>query len=71
MKLSTNQNKNAAPAYYFLHFLVVLPLVGWFERPQTLSISISQSVLQAAGFQIYPNDKSNSAAALQAARKGQ
>jgi ubiquinol-cytochrome c reductase cytochrome b subunit len=33
-------------AYYFLHFLVVLPLVGKLERPRTLPISISQPVLQ-------------------------
>jgi ubiquinol-cytochrome c reductase cytochrome b subunit len=33
-------------AYYFLHFLVVLPLVGLFERPRPLPTSISQPVLQ-------------------------
>ena len=31
--------------WYFLHFLVILPLLGWFERPKPLPISISQSVL--------------------------
>jgi quinol-cytochrome oxidoreductase complex cytochrome b subunit len=35
-------------AYYFLHFLVVLPLVGRFEQPRLLPISISEPVLQAA-----------------------
>ncbi len=30
--------------YYFLHFLVVLPLVGLFERPRELPISIRQPV---------------------------
>jgi quinol-cytochrome oxidoreductase complex cytochrome b subunit len=33
-------------AYYFLHFLLVLPLVGMFERPRPLPTSISQPVLQ-------------------------
>jgi len=34
-----------ATAYYFLHFIVILPLVGWFERPKPLPESISTSVL--------------------------
>jgi ubiquinol-cytochrome c reductase cytochrome b subunit len=34
-----------ATIYYFAHFLVVLPLLGLFERPQTLPNSISESVL--------------------------
>jgi ubiquinol-cytochrome c reductase cytochrome b subunit len=42
-------------AYYFLHFLVVLPLVGLFEQPETLPVSISQSVLQAAGPTVHTN----------------
>jgi quinol-cytochrome oxidoreductase complex cytochrome b subunit len=36
-------------AYYFLHFFVVLPLVGRVERPHPLPISISQAVLPATG----------------------
>ncbi len=32
-------------AYYFLHFLVVLPLVGKWEQPRPLPISISRPVL--------------------------
>jgi ubiquinol-cytochrome c reductase cytochrome b subunit len=28
--------------YYFLHFLVILPLVGWLERPCPLPASIAQ-----------------------------
>jgi len=32
-------------AYYFLHFLVVLPLVGRFEKPLPLPFSISERVL--------------------------
>ncbi|WP_293940012.1 cytochrome b/b6 [Sphingomonas sp.] len=34
-----------AAAYYFLHFLVILPLVSKFERPLPLPSSISASVL--------------------------
>jgi ubiquinol-cytochrome c reductase cytochrome b subunit len=35
----------AAAAYYFLHFLVILPLVSRFETPLPLPSSISESVL--------------------------
>jgi ubiquinol-cytochrome c reductase cytochrome b subunit len=34
-----------ATAYYFAHFLMVLPLVSKFERPLPLPSSISESVL--------------------------
>jgi ubiquinol-cytochrome c reductase cytochrome b subunit len=34
-----------ASAYYFLHFLVILPLVSAFETPLPLPKSISDSVL--------------------------
>nr|WP_281251934.1 cytochrome b N-terminal domain-containing protein [Oceanibacterium hippocampi] len=34
-----------ATAYYFLHFLVIMPLVGWFEQPKPLPKSIAESVL--------------------------
>ena len=34
-----------AAAYYFLHFLVILPLVSAFETPDPLPDSISSSVL--------------------------
>jgi ubiquinol-cytochrome c reductase cytochrome b/c1 subunit len=34
-----------ATAYYFLHFLVILPLIGLFETPRPLPASISDSVL--------------------------
>ena len=30
---------------YFAHFLVFLPLLGWFERPRPLPASISEPVL--------------------------
>jgi hypothetical protein len=34
--------------YYFFHFLVILPLVGWLERPNPLPISISTPALMHA-----------------------
>jgi ubiquinol-cytochrome c reductase cytochrome b subunit len=34
-----------ASAYYFLHFLVILPLVSSFERPEPLPFSITEAVL--------------------------
>jgi ubiquinol-cytochrome c reductase cytochrome b subunit len=34
-----------AAAYYFLHFLVILPLISAFEKPLPLPRSISESVL--------------------------
>jgi ubiquinol-cytochrome c reductase cytochrome b/c1 subunit len=34
-----------ATGYYFLHFLVILPVLGKFERPLPLPESISQAVL--------------------------
>jgi ubiquinol-cytochrome c reductase cytochrome b subunit len=34
-----------AAAYYFLHFLVIIPLVSAFERPEPLPFSITEAVL--------------------------
>jgi ubiquinol-cytochrome c reductase cytochrome b subunit len=34
-----------ATAYYFMHFLVILPIVSWFERPEPLPFSITEAVL--------------------------
>jgi ubiquinol-cytochrome c reductase cytochrome b subunit len=34
-----------ATAYYFLHFLVILPIVSAFERPEPLPFSITEAVL--------------------------
>ncbi len=34
-----------AAAYYFAHFLIILPLVSKFEKPLPLPHSITQSVL--------------------------
>lgn len=38
-----------ATTYYFLHFLVILPLVGKLERPLPLPTSISESVTKKSG----------------------
>ena len=35
-----------ATAYYFLHFLVILPLVGFLEKPLPLPASIGEAVLR-------------------------
>lgn len=36
-----------ATFWYFFHFLIVLPLVGWLERPRPLPDSISAAVMPA------------------------
>ncbi len=38
-----------ATAWYFLHFLILLPLIGWFERPRPLPASIASAVLDGSG----------------------
>jgi ubiquinol-cytochrome c reductase cytochrome b subunit len=38
-----------ATAYYFIHFLILVPFVGWFERPRPLPTSISAAVLTKGG----------------------
>ena len=44
-----------ATVYYFVHFLVLLPIVGWFERPKPLPESIHEPVLAAsAGAAVVP-----------------
>jgi quinol-cytochrome oxidoreductase complex cytochrome b subunit len=35
-----------ATIYYFLHFLVLIPLIGLFETPRPLPVSIAQAVLR-------------------------
>ncbi|HEX9461337.1 MAG TPA: cytochrome b N-terminal domain-containing protein [Alphaproteobacteria bacterium] len=37
-----------ATIWYFLHFIILLPLLGWFERPLPLPASISEPVLGGA-----------------------
>jgi ubiquinol-cytochrome c reductase cytochrome b subunit len=44
----------AAAAYYFLHFLVILPLVSAFETPLPLPTSISDSVLNGEAAEAAP-----------------
>ena len=34
-----------ATAYYFLHFLVIMPLLGFLEVPRPVPASISEAVL--------------------------
>ncbi len=34
-----------ATAYYFAHFIIVMPLVGWLEKPKPLPDSIATAVL--------------------------
>ena len=43
-------------AYYFLHFLVVLPLAGRFEKPLPLPFSISEPVLTQSGGKVEIRD---------------
>jgi quinol-cytochrome oxidoreductase complex cytochrome b subunit len=38
-----------ATAYYFLHFIILMPLIGWFERPRPLPDSIATPVLAGGG----------------------
>jgi len=38
-----------ATLYYFLHFIVILPLLGWFERPLPLPTSIAVAVTRKLG----------------------
>jgi ubiquinol-cytochrome c reductase cytochrome b subunit len=38
-----------ATAYYFLHFLVLIPLISLFERPMPLPESISRAILGGSG----------------------
>ena len=38
-----------ATAYYFFHFIILMPLVGWLETPRPLPESISASVTKSAG----------------------
>jgi ubiquinol-cytochrome c reductase cytochrome b subunit len=38
-----------ATLWYFLHFLIILPVVGLFEVPSPLPSSISQPVLRGGG----------------------
>ena len=41
-----------ATFYYFVHFLILFPLLGKIERPRPLPLSIATAVLQSGGAQI-------------------
>ena len=43
-----------ASAYYFAHFLMILPLVSFFEKPLPLPDSIASSVLEKTGQSVAP-----------------
>jgi ubiquinol-cytochrome c reductase cytochrome b subunit len=43
-----------AAAYYFAHFLIILPLISKFERPLPLPNSISESVLHGEAKEAAP-----------------
>ena len=43
-----------ATAYYFLHFIAIMPLVGFLERPRSLPPSIHHAVLESSGRQAAP-----------------
>ena len=36
-------------AYYFIHFLIILPIIGIVERPKPLPTSIMEAVLAKGG----------------------
>src|SRR4029450_7640672 len=36
-------------AYYFIHFLIILPIIGLIERPRPMPLSISEAVLAKSG----------------------
>jgi quinol-cytochrome oxidoreductase complex cytochrome b subunit len=38
-----------ATAYYFLHFIVIIPLIGWLEKPKPVPTSISEPVVKGGG----------------------
>jgi hypothetical protein len=46
--------------YYFAHFLIILPLLGWLEKPLPLPASITEAVLsKKAGGSLAPAGSSN------------
>lgn len=46
---------------YFLHFLVFMPLIGWFEKPKPLPNSIFEAVLKKNGDAIPASTVNNAA----------
>jgi ubiquinol-cytochrome c reductase cytochrome b subunit len=43
-----------ATIYYFAHFLIILPILGWVEKTQPLPNSISESVLHGEAEEAAP-----------------
>ena len=43
-----------ATAWYFFHFIILLPLLSVFERPDPLPHSISEPVLKGGGYAAAP-----------------
>jgi ubiquinol-cytochrome c reductase cytochrome b subunit len=41
-------------AYYFIHFIIILPVIGLIERPKPLPASITESVLAKSGGHVAP-----------------
>jgi ubiquinol-cytochrome c reductase cytochrome b subunit len=41
-------------AYYFIHFLIVLPIIGLIERPRPMPMSITEAVLAKTGAHAAP-----------------
>jgi len=41
-----------ATGFYFLFFLVLMPLIGWMERPRPLPESIARAVLKGSGAKV-------------------
>jgi ubiquinol-cytochrome c reductase cytochrome b/c1 subunit len=41
-----------ATLYYFVHLLILFPLIGKLERPRPLPLSIATAVLQGGGAQL-------------------
>jgi ubiquinol-cytochrome c reductase cytochrome b subunit len=54
-----------ASAYYFAHFLIILPLVSKYERPLPLPSSITTSVLHGEQAEAAPIGQAPAAAAAE------
>ena len=41
-------------AYYFIHFLIILPIIGLIERPRPMPLVITEAVLAKSGLHAGP-----------------
>ena len=48
-RAATSSLARILTVYYFAHFLIILPLLGWFEKPKPLPNSIAEAVLGRQG----------------------